>query len=284
MRVLVGIGEGVGNVVMGLPLIDALLDARHEVWAHLRPTPPELAGELAAIISRGRERLVVADDGDLGFVEFDAACLTHWWLTRGLALPRARETYVGGPPSADVPEILANLDAASALAPAGGPTARLYAAPRTLPGGLRIGIHPGCKPEPEWRARKVYPRWAEVTHRLKYLGAHVTIVGTAGDVAYCGEPHQDLRGMTSLPQLVDVLSGLDVVVSGDSGVHHLAVALGVPTVALFGASSVTKAAHPAAAIAPRVFGPCDTPEAFAAIDPLAVATAAVEAADRRAAA
>lgn len=284
MRAFVGLGEGIGNVVMGLPLVDALLREGHEVSISMRPTPPAIAEHLAYLIGEGR------GDGPRFDVwwgneppgPFDVACLTHWWLSRGGALPRAREVFVGGAPS-DIPEILANLDAARTIAPDASARAVVHLPWRSEPfvdEKLLVGIHPGCKDDPEWRRRKVYPRWAEVTHVLKDFGVRVVVIGTKADAAYCGEPDGDARGRTTLRGVTEQIADLDVLVSGDSGLHHLAVALGIPTVSLFGGSSVGKATHPDPVIAPVVFGPSATEEEFALIDPRAVARAAVNAAVR----
>ena len=56
----------------------------------------------------------------------------------------------------------------------------------------------------------------------------------------------DLTGATDLPALVGVVAGASLVLSNDSGVMHLAAALGRPTVALFGSTSPlwTSAAAP----------------------------------------
>lgn len=287
MRCFVGLGEGIGNVVLGLPLLDALHEAGHEVFVDLRATPPEITRDLMLLIRPGRAGLRVAEEYPPDH-RFGAAFLTHWWLSRGAPLPRARRTYVGGGPAADVPEILANLDAAARVIPPHlrGPTwgrARLFAQPCLVEtDAVRVGVHPGCKADPEWKRRKVYPRWAEVVHRLKDLGAQPWILGTPADDAYCGEPHEDLRNdALSLQVTARHLASMDVVLSGDSGLHHVAVALGVPTVALFGLSSVEKARHPNPAVPPVIFGPCDSPEEFAALDPRMIARAAVDAAARR---
>jgi heptosyltransferase-1 len=47
----------------------------------------------------------------------------------------------------------------------------------------------------------------------------------------------DLSGRTDLRQLAAVLSACELVISGDSGPMHLAVAVGTPVVALFGATN-----------------------------------------------
>ena len=52
-----------------------------------------------------------------------------------------------------------------------------------------------------------------------------------------GAQAHDLTGSTDLPALVGVLAGAEVVLSNDSGVMHLAAALGRPTVGIFGSTS-----------------------------------------------
>jgi hypothetical protein len=273
MRVFVGLGEGIGNVVMGLPLVDALAEAGHEVEVHLRPTPDshEFTLELGALIGDGRPWIQWGSER--AKEPYDAACLSHWWLSRGGPLPKARETFVGGPPSGEMPEILANLDAARTLAPDARQRAVLHVEPiEAITSRPYVIVHPGCKPD--WKAAKVYPRWAEVVHRLKDLGAYVEIVGTPSDDAYCGEPHEDMRGEgLSLLKTAGWVAKCDVLVSGDSGIHHVAVALGIPTVALFHGSSVEKARHPDAAAPVTVM---TSSGEFGLIDPVDIARAAIE--------
>ena len=56
----------------------------------------------------------------------------------------------------------------------------------------------------------------------------------------------DVAGTTDLVELVGILAGARAVVSNDSGVMHLAAALGSPTVGIFGSTSPvwTSAAAP----------------------------------------
>lgn len=251
MRAFVGLGEGIGNVVMGLPLLDAVQRGGAEVSLSLLPTPPEVEPDLAALVTAGRPWLSMCGVRD-AVDPYDVAYLTHWWVSRcGGRLPPAREVRVGGGPSADHPEIDANLDALGTGGSAPSRRAVLHVERKPRVDELRVVLHPGCKPE--WRDRKVYPRWAEVTHRLKDLGAVVVVVGTEADDAYCGEPHLDLRGKTTLPVVASTIAHASAFVSGDSGLHHVAVALGVPAVALFGGSNVVKATHPDPRVAPVVF-------------------------------
>ncbi len=78
-------------------------------------------------------------------------------------------------------------------------------------------------------------------------GRAVVLVGASGDraasaavaagVRRAGAAALDLAGSTQLPELVGVLAGAAAVISNDSGVMHLAAALGRPTVAIFGSTS-----------------------------------------------
>ncbi len=95
------------------------------------------------------------------------------------------------------------------------------------------------------RAYKRWPleRWGEAASAL--MGARVGVVfvgdkNDARDVAKItpGLPDgfADVSGKTTLRALASVLAACDLLVSGDSGPMHLAVAVGTPVVALFGAT------------------------------------------------
>lgn len=77
-------------------------------------------------------------------------------------------------------------------------------------------------------------------------GIRVVVVGGKGEQgkAVCiadGLHHVlDLAGRTNLAETAAVLEQADVVVSGDSGILHIAVGLGRPTVSLFGPGIVAK--------------------------------------------
>lgn len=284
MRVFVGLGEGLGNVLMGVPVIDSLEAAGHEVALGLRTTPPGMGADLGLLIARGRKVCLMVDE-EWPAEPFDAACLTWWWLSRGGEMPPSRNTFLGPAMRDDVPEILQNLDTVTDLVPEALRTSSvsIHAALSARDGnGPIIAIHPGCKPA--WRDRKMYPRWAEVVTHLKRLKACVVVVGSAADAdIFCGEPHEDLREQDpSLEQTAAVLASCDAVLSGDSGVHHLAVALGLPTVAVFGATSHVKAHHPSpCGPKPVVLGPFPDAQALARVHPQVIARAALRAASSR---
>lgn len=74
------------------------------------------------------------------------------------------------------------------------------------------------------------------------VGGTAYLLGDAGDKPICeriakAAPHtsiQDFCGRTSLVELGGLISALDLLITVDSGPMHMAAALGVPTIALFG--------------------------------------------------
>jgi heptosyltransferase-2 len=86
--------------------------------------------------------------------------------------------------------------------------------------------------------------FAALARDLASDGLRTVIVGTAADERTRGEiasalgpdavTHIDVVGRTDVPTLAGVLSHVRALVANDSGVVHLAAALGVPTAALFG--------------------------------------------------
>ena len=286
----VGLGEGIGNVLLGVPVVDALLGAGFDVELDLRATPPGVRLDLAEVILRGRTGVSFLGERPCA-PEYDLAVLSSWWASFGGPFPRATETRVGAPAVEHEPEVLSNLAAMRGIVE--GPSACVRVARSGLwpmvedwksLGRPIVALHPGCKPDHAWRARKVYPRWYEVVHRLKEAGACVVVVGSKADAdLYVGEPNLDVRARPkSLAWTADLLACCDVVLSGDSGVHHLAVALGLPTVAVFGDSSDVKARHPEpCGPEPVVLGPFREPHGFAAVSPRTIARACMIAAAAR---
>ncbi len=105
----------------------------------------------------------------------------------------------------------------------------------------RVALNVGAS-----RAYKRWPaeRWGEVAQGLAEGGAGLVFIGDKTDAAVvstlvpmlAGGSFVDLAGQTTLRELASVLAACDLLVSGDSGPMHLAVAVGTPAVALFGAT------------------------------------------------
>jgi len=90
-------------------------------------------------------------------------------------------------------------------------------------------------PGAEYGPAKRWPYFGELAGRLDLP---VVLLGSANDAeTAAGVPGQNLVGKTSLDEAIDLIAGAQCVVSNDSGLMHVAAALGRPLVALFGSSS-----------------------------------------------
>ncbi|MGQ0655781.1 MAG: lipopolysaccharide heptosyltransferase II [Betaproteobacteria bacterium] len=102
----------------------------------------------------------------------------------------------------------------------------------------RFGIGGGYAvfcPGAEYGPAKRWPYFAQLAGKLPMP---VVIVGSKQDLAAAaGIEGKNLAGRTTLDEAIDVIAGSRVVVSNDSGLMHVAAALGRPLVALFGSSS-----------------------------------------------
>ena len=120
------------------------------------------------------------------------------------------------------------------------------------PDGPLAIIHPGSGAAVKlWDAAK----WQEIARRLTAQGARVAVTGGPGEeamtrtVADIGSPRViDLGGRTSFTLLAALLAQADLVMGPDSGPLHLAVAVGTPTVHLYGPAD------------PIIYGPWGDPQ------------------------
>jgi hypothetical protein len=103
-----------------------------------------------------------------------------------------------------------------------------------------VALHPGCKPNWSW---KKWHGFAEIAKAW----SSVVIVGTPGDLDnhetyfrhdFIWPDHVvDYTGKLNLADTAALIRQSKLLVSNDSGLMHLAVALGVPTHAIFGITS-----------------------------------------------
>lgn len=119
---------------------------------------------------------------------------------------------------------------------------RAWARERLPAGHPRVIIHPGSggfNPARRWSPEA----FATVGDQLAVTrGAHLILVGTQTDDGQATlnalhTPALDLTGGTTLGQLAALLEGAHLFIGADSGVMHLAAALRVPMVAIFGPSN-----------------------------------------------
>lgn len=90
-------------------------------------------------------------------------------------------------------------------------------------------------PGAEYGPAKRWPYFKELAERI---AMPVVVLGSGNDrEAAAGIRGKDLTGRTTLDEAIQLIAGAAVVVSNDSGLMHVAAALGRPQVALFGSSS-----------------------------------------------
>ncbi|MFQ6131470.1 MAG: lipopolysaccharide heptosyltransferase II [Armatimonadota bacterium] len=100
-------------------------------------------------------------------------------------------------------------------------------------------------PASAWPSKQWPPdRFAALARALAAEGAHVAVLASAGardlaaDIARrAGGGVASLAGQTTLGQLISLLERCRLAVGGDTGPTHIAAALGVPTLALYGPTS-----------------------------------------------
>ncbi len=90
-------------------------------------------------------------------------------------------------------------------------------------------------PGAEYGPAKRWPYFASLAEKMSLP---VVLLGSANDREACeGIGGKNLAGETTLDEAIDLIAGAQFVVSNDSGLMHIAAALGRPQVALFGSSS-----------------------------------------------
>jgi heptosyltransferase II len=108
--------------------------------------------------------------------------------------------------------------------------------------GPVVAFCPGAEYGPAKRWPAEY--FADLAQRIAARGRAVWLIGSPKDAAIgdaiaarAAGAAVNLCGKTALDEAVDLLAGTELVVSNDSGLMHVAAAVGRPLVALYGSSS-----------------------------------------------
>jgi heptosyltransferase II len=229
-------GQGLGDVLVGYPrswsgrlrLADAVRDFAADTIV-LFPNSFESAA--AAVYWRGRRRIGFAQDG------------RGWLLTDALTLPAPRlhqvdeylrlAAHLGALATSREPRLIAPEPRAEARRR----VRELLRESGAVEGKPRVGVHLGAAygPAKVWARERII----EFCRRGPGRGVVPVLLGAPSDAAAAAEVQREVRAASLVgrdgPDLLPaVLTEIAVLVSGDTGVAHLAAALGTPVVALFG--------------------------------------------------
>lgn len=118
------------------------------------------------------------------------------------------------------------------------------AAGARLVGECVVGVNPGGRHNFK---HLPYRTTAQVARRLQERGFKVALLGGKQDREHAEalvrlglSPHADLVGKTSIREALGALANLRLVFGSDSGLMHLAAAVGTPTVTAFGKEPASK--------------------------------------------
>jgi heptosyltransferase II len=169
------------------------------------------------------------------------------WVERGVLITVKRDIHEGAVP---IPERYFEAATSLGVTPDGGPPdfflgEEADAAAAEARADLRLGqdrpivaMAPGAA-----HATKRWPveHWVELARRITPTGADVVLIGGPDDVELAdrivkqaGVSAASLAGALGLQETGAVIRRAEVLISGDTGVMHMATGVGTPVVALFG--------------------------------------------------
>lgn len=110
-----------------------------------------------------------------------------------------------------------------------------------LTGRPYVTLMPGAEfgPAKRWPAA----RYAQLASELSTRGLAIVLLGSpneagaTADIARLVDGATDLAGKTRLEDAIDLIGGADLAVCNDSGLMHVAAAVGTPLVAVYGSTS-----------------------------------------------
>lgn len=108
--------------------------------------------------------------------------------------------------------------------------------------GLLVGIHPGANPNFLHRCAWPAERFAEIADKIvENYQAQIVLTGSQADSSINEEVYRlmrhrplNLSGQTTINQLAAVIQRCHLFISNDTGPMHVAVAMKVPTIGIFG--------------------------------------------------
>lgn len=234
---LVHLASGIGNIVMSTPMLIGLCDLGFAVDVRLDAD----YAETAALFADWHVVRALVREPDPSRYDAVVAAIPPFYWPRFSAAYRSVARVVRRPPDSlfyqDEQEYYFAFARALGWSAVGRPAYRLPIAPSDRFGvtARTVVLAPGCKTGE--MAAKRWPYFPQLSERLN----GVAVVGTHDDLARSdGSPMifpshvRSFVGALSLRDTAELMATAGVVVANDSGLGHLAAAVGTPTLLLFG--------------------------------------------------
>jgi heptosyltransferase-3 len=218
----------IGDFILSLPAMEALRSDYTEVWCAEQNVPlARFADSARSIVSAGLDRLgfLPADDVLERLRSFDS--IVSWYGTKR---PEFRELMEAAgipvqflPALPDKPAPAVDFYNRQALSLGGTPATRFPAIPCPAIPRTYAVVHPFASSAAKRAPMELFREAAD------RLAGHMPVHWICG-------PEENLPGASRIDDLYDLacwLSGARVYAGNDSGITHLAAAVGTPTLALF---------------------------------------------------
>jgi tetratricopeptide (TPR) repeat protein/ADP-heptose:LPS heptosyltransferase/glycosyltransferase involved in cell wall biosynthesis len=245
-RILVGVGAGIGNIVQTSPLIRRL--AEHfgrPVDVVVNQDFPDcallLAGDPHVNMVFTVDKNVVRREYDLVYICHSFGDFIPSFNTNKTIVARNHYDFQV---TRDVHESVFNLRCAHDLLGMSyddGDAAEYFVGryKRPVVGRRYVGIHSGGKggewEEGSWLSKR-WPYYKDLAEALKARGFEVASFGVASEYV----PGTVDRTGTPLAETIQNIAACEYFIGNDSGLMHIADALGVPLTTIFGPTSVVK--------------------------------------------
>ncbi|HYH79682.1 MAG TPA: glycosyltransferase family 9 protein [Longimicrobium sp.] len=267
LQALVTAAGGLGDVLRATPLVRVLGALGYEVDLMLAP---DYAGTVALldgapgvrrlyhVPSRWSRDTASRTDG-LADTRYDVATYTYWSRQQLPPLVRASRSlsfdrrWVAEGDAACVERMARELGWTAALP---GPFA-VHSGRRFGLATGTVALHPGCKAGWPWKKWHGFADLAALLPEVVVVGADEDrrVDGTYFARPFAWPAHaRDFTGALSLPDTAALLSQCAALVSNDSGLMHLGVAMGIPVLGVFGITSPAREALPAPNMLPVTRG------------------------------